>query len=77
MHWITIDIPQYIAPLLIGLCDEEHNEDELLIPAIRSLACLDLLSRFHVHTSDTLSLLQGQVQQFGILTKVFLAQYDP
>jgi hypothetical protein len=65
------NVSQYIAPLLLGLCDEEYNQDELLIPAIRSLACIDTLSGFHVHTSDTLSLLEDQVQQFGILTKVF------
>jgi hypothetical protein len=61
---------QYIAPLLLGLCNEEHNQDKILIPAVRSLACIDILSGFHVHTSDTLSLLEDQVQQFGILTKV-------
>jgi hypothetical protein len=44
----------------------------LLLPAIRSLACIDLLSRFHVHTSDTLSLLENQIQQFGNLTRVFI-----
>jgi len=76
MYWMSTDVTQYIGPLLIGLCDERYNEDGLLIPAIRSLACLDLLSRFHVHTSDTLSLLEGHVQQFGILTKVFLVYYD-
>ena len=61
---------QYIAPLLLGLCDEEHNQDNLLIPAIWCLACIDTLSGFHVHTSDTLFLLEDQVQQFGILTQV-------
>jgi hypothetical protein len=57
-------------PLLLGLCDGEYNEDKLLVPAIQSLASLDLLSRFYVHTSDTLFLLEDEVQKFGALTKV-------
>ena len=65
-----------MAPLLLGLCDKQYNEDKLLVPAIRSLACIDLLSRLHVHTSDTLSLLEDQIQQFGRLTKVFDLEYD-
>lgn len=71
LKWPGPDLPQYIAPLLLGLCHEEHNQDELLIPAICALACIDTLSGFHVHTSDTLSLLEDQVKQFGILAKVF------
>jgi hypothetical protein len=73
VHCSCADISQYIAPLMLDLCDEEFNEDQLLIPAIRSLACLDLLARLHVHTSDTLSLLKDQVQHFGRVTKVFIA----
>ena len=62
--------------MLLGLCDEQFNEDQLIVPAIRSLACLDLLSGFHVHTSDTLSLVKDQVQKFGVLTKVFVIICD-
>lgn len=55
---------------MLGICDEEYNTDELIIPAIRALACVLTLARFHVHTSETLSLLKHHVQQFGQLAKV-------
>jgi len=58
---------------MLGICDEEHNTDELIIPALRSLACVLTLARFHVHTSETLSLLKHYVHQFGQLAKVCLS----
>jgi len=57
---------------MLGICDEEHNIDELIIPAIRALACVLTLGRFHAHTSETLSLLKHHIQKFGQLTKVCL-----
>ena len=55
---------------MLGICGD-HNTDELLIPSIRALACVLTLARFHVHTSETLSLLKQHIQQFGQLAKVF------
>ena len=52
---------QCISPLLLGICDEEHNRDELLLPTFRALACVLTLARFHVHTSETLSLLKEHI----------------
>ena len=54
---------------MVGIHDEEHNTDELLIPALRALACVLTLARFHVHTSETLSLLKHYIRQFGQLVK--------
>lgn len=54
-----------------GVCVEQ-NTDELLVPALRALACVLTLARFHVHTSETLSLLKYHLWQFGQLAKVFL-----
>ena len=56
---------------MLGVCDD-HSSDELLIPTLRALACILTLARFHVHTSETLSLLRYHVQQFGQLAKVCL-----
>ena len=50
--------------------DEEHNTDELIIPALRALACVLTLARFHAHTSETLSLLKDHINQFGQHAKV-------
>lgn len=58
---------------MLGICNEEHNTDELIIPALRALACVLTLARFHVHTSETLSLLKHYIQQFGQFTKVSLS----
>jgi len=55
---------------MLGIKDEEHNTDELIIPALRALACIVTLARFHVHTSETLSLLKNHIAQFGQFTKV-------
>jgi len=55
---------------MLGICNEETNTDELIIPALRALACVLTLARFHVHTSETLSLLKHYIQHFGQLTKV-------
>jgi len=55
---------------MLGIRDKKHNTDELIIPALRALACVVTLARFHVHTSQTLSLLKGHIAQFGQLTKV-------
>jgi hypothetical protein len=59
---------------MFGVSDE-HGVNELLIPALRTLACILTLARFHVHTSETLSLLKHNIQQFGQLAKVHL-QYN-
>ena len=56
---------------MLGICDEQNSE-ELLIPALRALACVLTLARFHVHTSETLSLLKNHIWQFGQLAKVCL-----
>jgi hypothetical protein len=56
---------------MLGVCDD-HNTDGLLIPALRALACVLTLARFHVHTSKTLLLLRHHIQQFGQLAKVCL-----
>ena len=58
---------------MLGIRDEEYNTDDLIIPALRALACVLTLTRFHAHTSETLSLLKGQINQFGQLTKVYLS----
>lgn len=55
---------------MLGIQDGEHNTDELIIPALRALACVVKLARFHVHTSETLSLLKDHITQFGQFTKV-------
>lgn len=55
---------------MLGICDKECSTDELIIPALRSLACVLTLARFHAHTSETLSLLKHHIQQFGQLAKV-------
>lgn len=56
---------------MLGIRDEEHNTDEMIIPAFRALACIVTLARFHVHTSETLSLLKDHITQFGQFTKVY------
>ena len=61
---------QYLPPLAVGVCAETRNQDALIIPAIRHLACLLLLSRFHAHTTSTISLLKGHIDEFGHLSKV-------
>lgn len=43
----------------------DENLDEIVIPALRHLACVLLLARFHVHTEDTLALLEEHIQKFG------------
>jgi hypothetical protein len=48
----------------------DPEQDKLVIPAFRQLACILLLSRFHVHTENTLALLEGHIARFGELTKV-------
>ena len=55
---------------MLGIRDGEHNTDELIIPALRALACVLTLARFHVHTSETLSLLKNHIAQFGQFAKV-------
>lgn len=55
---------------MLGICAEEYNTDELIIPALRALACVLTLARFHVHTSETLSLLKQHIQEFGQSAKV-------
>ncbi|KAF9784788.1 hypothetical protein BJ322DRAFT_1109498 [Thelephora terrestris] len=62
-------ILRYLSPLANQVCQLGQNQDVLIIPAIRHLACLLLLSRFHAHTTSTLSLLQGHINKFGELTK--------
>jgi hypothetical protein len=62
----NIDILQYIPPLMLGVCDA----DGLLISTLRALACVLTLARFHVHTSETLSLLKHHIWQFGQHAKV-------
>ena len=42
----------------------------MLLPTFRALACVLTLARFHVHTSETLSLLKEQIYQFGQHVKV-------
>ena len=37
----------------------------IVVPALRELACVLLLGRFRVHTSDTLGLLQQHIAKFG------------
>lgn len=54
---------------MLGICDE-YDPDGLLISTLRKLACVLTLARFHVHTSETLSLLKCHIQQFGQLIKV-------
>ena len=44
--------------------------DAIVIPALRELACILLLARFRVHTSDTLALLQQHIERFGAHTQV-------
>lgn len=61
---------QYISPLMHGVKVGEHNKDELMIPALRALACVLVLARFHAHTSETLSLLKHHIHLFGELVKV-------
>ena len=60
---------------MLGICNEEHNTDELIIPTLRALACVLTLARFHAHTSETLSLLKHYIQQFGQLAKVSLDSF--
>jgi len=60
---------QYLPPLLLNVC-KDGNQDEIVIPALRQLACVLLLSRFHIHTQTTLQMLEEHVQQFGRLTSV-------
>jgi len=67
---IKVDHLQCISPLLLGICNEEDNTDKLLLPTFRALACVLTLARFHVHTSETLSLLKDHINQFGQLAKV-------
>lgn len=55
---------------MLGICNEEDNTDKLLLPTFRALACVLTLARFHVHTSETLSLLKDHINQFGQLAKV-------
>ena len=54
---------------MVGVCGE-NNTDELFIPTLRALACVLTLARFHVHTSETLSLLKHHIWSFGQLAKV-------
>ena len=44
--------------------------DEIVIPALRELACVLLLGRLQVHTSDTLGLLQRHIRKFGDYSQV-------
>ena len=44
--------------------------DTIVIPALRELVWILLLSRFWVHTSDTLALLQQHVKRFGVHSQV-------
>jgi len=60
---------QYL-PLLIYRLHQEENQDVHIIPAIRHLACLLLLSRFHAHTTSTLFLLRDHIEEFGKFPKV-------
>ncbi len=57
---------------MLGIREEEKNTDELIIPSLRALACVLTLARFHVHTSETLSLLKNHIHQFGQLAEVYL-----
>ena len=61
--------PQYLPPLLIGI-RKKNNMDTIVIPTLRSLACVLLLGRFRVHTSDTLALLQQYIEKFGSCAQV-------
>lgn len=67
---IITDHLQYISPLLLGVCNEKYNTDELLLPTFRALACVLTLARFHAHTSETLSLLKDYIKKFGQFAKV-------
>jgi hypothetical protein len=60
---------QYLPPLLLGICKDE-NQDTIIIPTLRQLACVLLLSRFRIHTETTLQMLEEHVQQFGRLASV-------
>jgi hypothetical protein len=52
-----------------GLKDSD-DQDKLVIPALRELACVLLLARFHVHTENTLALLENHISRFGAFAKV-------
>ena len=44
--------------------------DMIVIPTLRALACVLLLARFRVHTSDTLALLRQHIEEFGLCAQV-------
>lgn len=44
--------------------------DDVVIPALRELACVLLLAHFEVHTSDTLGLLQQHIDKFSVWSQV-------
>lgn len=60
---------KYLPALMVNL-HADDNQDSLIIPILRQLACVLLLTRFHVHTDDTLALLQGHIDKFDELAKV-------
>ena len=60
---------QYLPPLLIGVSGNDET-DMIVVPALRELACIVLLGRFRVHTSDTLGLLQQHIAKFGKYSQV-------
>jgi len=60
---------QYLPPLLFGVCKND-NQDKIIIPTLQQLACVLLLSWFHVHTETMLQMLEEHVQEFGRLASV-------
>lgn len=44
--------------------------DAIVVPALRELACVVLLGRFQIHTSDTIGLLREHIEKFGEYTQV-------
>jgi hypothetical protein len=48
--------------------------DAIVVPTLRELACVLLLGRFRVHTSDTLGLLQHHIAKFGERSQVRVSE---
>ena len=44
--------------------------DVIVIPTLQELACILLLARFWVQTSDTLALLQHHIKRLGVHSQV-------
>jgi len=50
--------------------NKNENQDAIIIPTLRQLACVLLLARFRIHTENTLRMLEDHIQQFGRLASV-------